>query len=251
MGDSRKIIGLVIAAIVAACHGGAEPPGDGWTTAQWTAAGVPDPKRAWTPDELKAAVEVIKKSVGEDAHRLPKFHGANGGELFSRVTAAPTLDPKAEVRAAFGAAFTTEEAHRAFSTLYQPDGLTAPTREFVESFGSVYDDDARLLPLCDPFIATFGSDDPTVPARRGGLQKMLQGTGQMIVGGIMVAADLRVAEADRVALLGYIGHVLPVSFAGLSPDDQATIRANLGKLVDGSSGDLHTAAAAVQRLLPP
>lgn len=248
MGHSHGQVALVALAL-AACH--RDPIGDTWTTADWVQAGVPDPGHAWTADELDVAVKAIQKAVSADRHRLPAFHGNRGGAVFARVVSPAADDPNAELRARFPKLGVALEAHRAFVHLYPVDALEPATREAIEAFGAMFDDYARIEPLADPFMATFGSDDATLPVRQSALDKMQAALAVMIHAALLVGADARAHIADRVALVDYVGRVLPVAFPHFAADAQAQIRSDLNILLHRTTGDLHDAVAADLRLVPP
>jgi hypothetical protein len=250
VGNSHaQVAALCVLATAAACH--RDPIGDAWTTADWTEAGVPDPGHEWTSDELDLAVKAIEKAIGVDRHRRPAFHGSRGGAVFARVVSEPVLDPKADPRARFSSIELGLEAHHAFSNLYPIAALEPASRESIETLGVMFDDYARLEPAIDPFLATFGSDDASLDARRKSVLKVQVGLGLMLHHAFLVANDRRISVVDRVALLGYVGHAIPAAFPHLTPDVQDKLRSDAAVLVHATTGDLHDAAAAVLRLVPP
>jgi hypothetical protein len=246
VGHSRaQIIALVA---LASCRGAS---GDSWTTADWVAAGVPDPGHEWTSDELDLAVKAIEKAVARDRHRLPAFRGTRGGVVFARVTAEPALDPHADPRARFGSIELGLEAHRAFENLYPTDLLAPTSRASIEAIGVMFDDYARLEPAIDPFLESFGSDDPTLQVCHASVQKLQDGLSKLLHGALVLANSHAVPVADRVALLGHVRAAIEAAFPHLDAGAQAQLRSELAILAHGTTGDLHAAAAAVLASLPP
>lgn len=245
------IVALAALALLVATAA-ADPPGDAWTTGDYVKAGLPDPGHAWTSAELGAAVVVITKVSAGVPERLPSFRGAQSGAVFARLVAPTLVDPSGDVRVRFVALFDGEEAHHALMKLYSPaHPLDAPSRELIETFGALFDDYARLEPLLQPFLASFGASDPKHANRVAGMMKIWVGLGEMIAGAIMIADQKSVPVADRVAMLDYVAHVTAIGFVHLDADHQHRIRDSVAKLHAATTGPLHDAAARVLQTLPP
>ncbi len=248
MGDPRREV-IVAALALLVATAAADPTSDAWTTGDYVKAGVPDPGHAWTSAELGSAVAVVTKVSAE---RLPRFHGAQSGDVFARLVAPTLADPSGDVRIRFVALFDSEEAHHALMKLYMPaHALDAPSRELIETFGALFDDYTRMDPLLQPFLASFGASDPKHANRVAGMMKIWAGLGDAIIGAIMIADQKRVAIAYRVAMLDYVARVTPIAFVHLDADHQQRIRDYVTKLGAATTGPLRDAAARVLHTLPP
>jgi hypothetical protein len=221
-------------------------PAETWGVAEFAQAGLRIDK-PWRPEDLTAAAAVL------DAHRdrLPHFHGARSGEVFAKLVTPLPDDGAAPVTERFHAHMLRGEALNAISKLYLENLLAKPPREFIEVMGAYLGEAAELARLAEPFLATFGPDDPKHQARLDGLAQMKRGYGQMLLGGLLVAEDARVPEADRLAMLGYVTTALPTLLPATEPAVQQRIRDNLANQIDKTSaGAPHDAFVAARRALP-
>ena len=135
---------------------------------------------------------------------------------------------------------------RAFK-LYGDGVARPPVREQFELMHAALREASWIFTLSDPFLATFRADDPSLPTRRDGMAKLSHGVGGMLLGSILMSADLRVAQADREVLLRYVADTAPSLFPNVPAALQQSIREALAKRVEGTTGDLREAAVRVQR----
>jgi hypothetical protein len=243
--ELRAVVVVMVAGALAC-----QPPDkatDTWTVRDYMQAGVPDPGHAWSSSELTAAVAAI---AGHPDH-LPSFQGARSGAVFARVVAPAPDDPAAAVKDRFVDLAERAEALRTFAKLYIGGPSDVPRREPVEAWGTMIDDYVVLEALAQPFLATFGSGDRSLPSRVDGLRKMHEGEGEMLRGLVLMASDSRADLAVRRAILGHAAHAVAGLFPSFGASDQQEIRDSVGKLVDGTTGALHDDAVAMQHALPP
>ncbi|CAN5476621.1 hypothetical protein BH11MYX1_BH11MYX1_27990 [soil metagenome] len=226
-------------------------PTETWGITDFANAGLHIDK-PWTPDNFTTAATVLKAQCTGHRDRLPHFHGQKSGEVFAKLLTPLPDDHAAPVTERFKAHMLRGEALNAISKLYLEDMLAAPSREFIEVMGSYLGEAAALATTADPFLASFGPDDPKHQTRLDGLAKMKHGDGLMMQGGLLVAEDARVPEDDRLAMLAYVTAVLPTLFPHAEPEVQQTIRDNLAKHVETTSpGKPHDAFVAARQALPP
>jgi hypothetical protein len=72
----------------AAAASGSAPPDPSLTVADYVAAGVPDPARPWSANEMAVAARVLNRLAAGDPSRLPAHGSARSGALFARITSA-------------------------------------------------------------------------------------------------------------------------------------------------------------------
>ncbi len=207
-------------------------PPEAWGTTDYVAAGLPSIDHTWTIDEHEAAGAALAKAVEGHRERLPHLGGAKSGAVFARI-AEPTptardvvLDPKTD----FIVHARRFETTNLISKLYTVDPLAAATADYLALYGVLLHETVELDRTADPFLALYPAGDPTREARLGGLATMRRGWGEMLLGGLMICADIRVAEPVRIALAKQIAAVLPVVFAKLEPTAQQSIRGQLTTL---------------------
>lgn len=209
-------------------------PPEAWGVEDYAKAGIPAIDHAWTIDEHEAAAAALVKAAEGHPERLPRLQGAKSGPVFARIVEARGDDE-------FVAHARRFEAGNQISKLYMVNEMAAVNAEYLAIMGAMLREAAMLETGGEAFLASFG-DDPSVPARRDGLRKMRSGWGQMLLGGVMILADVRVAEAARLAFAADLRAVFPTIYPKLQPSDQALIRSQLSRLHDGlTSGPLRDA----------
>ena len=223
---------------------------EAWGTSDYVAAGVPDPAHPWTNEEISKASDVIAQAATAHADRRPRYKGPRSGAVFARLVAAPADEPAAPPTAQLGAHMVRFEALNKASKLYL-NGLLPPTREQIEIFDALLHEAVAIDALSMPFLASFSADDPSLPARRAGLDKFHVGVGAMLLGSVMIADNRGVAEDDRLAVFRYLADTAPVLLPRIPADQQQQIRSYVGKLVEATSGKIHDAAVRVNDAINP
>jgi hypothetical protein len=240
----------VVLLIVLACSKSNELPSEAWGVEDYAKAGIAVDK-PWGAAEFKNALDVLRPAVDGHRERLPRYRGAKSGAVFAKLVTDLPADADRPITDRFGLHYEHYDAVNQISKLYIVDLMAVPTREWMELMGALMREAAVLVTLSDDFIASFGPDDPKRQVRLDGLAKMKSGFGQMLRGGVLIAADLRVPEADRIAMVEHVTAVLPVLFPHVMPETQQAIRDHLAKLVAAvPAGKLHDAVVAAQKALP-
>jgi hypothetical protein len=220
-----------------------------WGTRDYVAASVPDPGRPWSSAELQQAVDAIARAAADHLERLPRHHSARSGPVFARLIEERPDEQTAPIGiriAAHGERFGA--LGQAFK-LYGDGVSRPPVREQIELTHAMLREAMAIGALSDPFLATFRADDPSLAVRRDGLAKLYVGVGEILLGSILVSADLRVPQADRLVLLRYVADAALSLFPKVPAKLQESIRTTLAKLIEGTTGELHDAAVRVQRLI--
>lgn len=207
--------------------------------------------KPWEPADYTNAANVLQQQTAGHRERLPRFHGPGSGPVFDKIIADLVDDPAASVKERLAAHMERGEAVNAISKLYLDNIYATPSREWIELNAVAMREAVVLSSLVQPFLDSFGSDDPKREVRLAGLEKMRAGYGTMLVGGLLVADQLRVPEDDRVAMLGHVTKVLPALYPTLTSELQRQIRDLIGKQVEAfPAGKLHHAIVAAQEALP-
>jgi hypothetical protein len=247
-----KRILLTLVTLIAGCgNRGSSLPAEAWGTADYVAAGVPDPGHAWTDVEVVTASHAIQRESADHRERLPRYRGAKSGAVFARLVEAPAPDdPAIAIVERFKGHMERGEALNALSKLYGFGRNPVPSRDEIELFGAMLREMATEMALIDPFLASLGPDGRT-PARLGGLEQARRGAGGMVTGALMIVDGAGLALDDKRALVQHLTPALPSLFAQLLPDTQHDVRGRLAALVDATDGPLHDDLVAAQRALPP
>ena len=226
-------VGLLVLIVLVGCGPtkANDLPAETWGVAEFAQAGLHIDK-PWRPEDFTAAAAVLEAQCAGHRDRLPHFHGARSGEVFAKLVTPLPDDTAASIAERFHAHMLRGEALNAISKLYLENLFAKPSRDFIEVIGAYLGEAAALARNAKPFIATFGPDDPKHQARMDGLAQMKRGFGQMLLGGLLVAEDTRVSEADRLAMLGYVTTTLPTLLPDIEPVVQQSIRDNLANQVD-------------------
>lgn len=241
---------LVVLLVGSACTKSNELPDEAWAGIDYASAGLQIDK-PWTPDDYAAAAKVLEKVTAGHRERLPRFRGKKSGAIFAKLLVDLPDDLAQPIDRRFIAHFTRGEALNALAKLYLPNQLDTPPREWIELMGASLREAAVLATDADAFVASFGADDPKRANRLEGLEKMKAGNGSMLLGGLLVADQLRLSEDDRVAMLQHVTAGLPVLFPRAPVETQQQIRNVLAKQVAGfPAGKLRDAAVAAQQGLP-
>lgn len=243
---------LVVIVAVLACTKAKtnELPAEAWGVDDYAKAGLRIDK-PWTPDDYTNAATILQQQTAGHRERLPRFHGAKSGEVFAKLIADLPDDSSAPIRDRFIAHEVHGEAANAISKLYMENQLATPTREWIELFAVSLREGTAMASMTDEFLASFGPDDPKHEARLRGIAQMRAGFGMMMFGSLLVADNLRVPEADRVAVLTHLTAALPTLFPFAPPERQTAIRELIGKQVAAfPPGKLHDAIVAAQQALP-
>ena len=217
-------------------------PQEAWGTADYVAAGVPDPGHVWSTTELTKAADAIATASNGHTERLPHYQGKRSGDVFARLAAAPADDPAMAIAQRLGDHLTRYEALNRTAKLYA-NGLGPPPREQLELFGALLDVSLTINAEVDPFLASFAADEPSLQVRREGMATFRKGMGDMLYGHVMVADDKRVSDADRIVVLHNVARSIGPVWAVLPADRREQIRVYLGKLAGATTGPLHDAAA--------
>jgi hypothetical protein len=227
-----------------------ELPAEAWGVADYANVGLRIDK-PWTADDYTTAASVLQQQTAGHRERLPRFRGAKSGEVFTKLVTDLPDDASASINERFAAHAKRGEAINAISKLYMENEYATPTREWIELTGASMREAVVLATLSDAFLASFGPDDPKREVRLGGLAKMKSGYGSMLLGGLLVADQLRVPEDDRVAMLAHVTAALPALLPFAAPEAQRNIRDVITKQVAAfPAGKLHDAIVAAQQALP-
>ncbi len=219
---------------------------EAWGVADYAKAGIAIDK-PWAPDDYPAAAAVLKQLLPDHRDRLPRFHGDKSGAVFAKLMTPPPDDSAAPIAARFFAHMTRGEALQTLSKLYS---AVPPSRELIEVMGANLGEAAALATEAEPFLASFGPDDPQRAIRLDGLAKMRTGFGEMMAGGLMIASDPSLPEDDRVAMVNHVTAVLHVLLPFTEPATQQQIRSTIAAQVSATKGNVHDAFVAAQRALP-
>lgn len=246
-----KRVCVVACVVMVACHQSNQLPPEAWGVSDYTAAGL-HIDSPWTAGDYVAAQHVLERIAVDHRERLPRFRGARSGAVFAKLLGELPVDAAAPVSERFVGHGTRFEALKDIAKLYAPDLLGPPTREWIELMGQALQEAAAVERDADAFIASFGADDPKRANRLEGLEQMTSGFSTMIVGGLMVADQVRLADDDRIAMLTYVTAALPTLYPRAKPDVQHQIRDLIDKEAAGfPQGPLALAAVAAQHALPP
>jgi len=238
----------VVAFALACCSRHAPP--EAWGTSDYVAAGVPDPGHPWTSAEIAKASDAIAQASTDHADRLPRYNGARSGKVFASLVATPADDPAEPPTAKLGAHLARFQALDKVSKLYLR-GLLPPTRDQIELFDALLHEAVALDALSAAFLASFAADDPSLPARRAGLEKFHTGVAGMLLGSVMVADNRGVPDEDRLVVLRYLADTAPSLLPNIPAARQDEIRSYVAKLADATSGEIHDAAARVNAAIAP
>lgn len=238
---------LFLVAILGCGEAKDKPAVETWGVAEFAQAGLRI-DRPWKPADFTTAAAVLEAQCKDHRDRLPHFHGPRTGEVFAKLL-TPLPDDSAEpITQRFTAHMLRGEALTAISKLYLVDLLAAPSRDYIEVMGSYFLEASALAEIAAPFLASFGPDDPKHQTRLEGLARMSHGDGLMLHGGLLIAEDPRLAEADRLAMLAYVSAALPTLLPRAEPAVQQAIRDDLAKQVATTPpGTLHEAFVTAQR----
>jgi len=241
---------LVALLLAVACTKSNRLPAEAWGVTDYAGAGLQIDK-PWTPGDYAAAAEVLASVTVGHRERLPRFRGKKSGAVLAKLLVDLPHDSAQPVEQRFIAHATRGEALNAIAKLYVPNQLDAPPREWIELMGASLREAVVLETDADAFVASFGPDDPKRANRLEGLEKMKAGNGSMLLGGLLVADQVRLPEDDRVAMLQHVTAALPILFPRTPADTQQQIRDVVAKQVAGfPAGTLRDAAVAAQKALP-
>lgn len=225
-------------------------PPEAWGVGDYASAGLAIDK-PWSAADHVHAAEVLKEQATGHRDRLPRYRGAKSGAVFAKLVEPLPPDADQPLAARFAAHVQRGDAANQLSHLYAENEWAPPTREWVELMGVALREAAILAPLADPFLASFGPEDPSRQVRLDGLAKMKRGYGMMMLGGLMVGGDTRVPEEIRIAMVDHVAAALPVLFPITPAETQGQIREQAKKLVDNlPKGALRDAVIAAQKATP-
>lgn len=225
-------------------------PDEAWGRSDYATAGLAIDK-PWVAADFTNAVTVLKRVTEGHRERLPRYQGAKSGEVFAKLLEPLAPDADKPIGERFGAHAERAEAANQMSKLYVENAYAVPTREWIELTGVVMRQAALLIKDSDTFVASFGADDPKREVRLDGLAKMKRGYGTMMLGGLYVAGDTRVSEADRTAMIKHVTAALPTMFPVAPAETQTQIRDQAKLLVDKlPKGALRDAVIEAQHALP-
>jgi hypothetical protein len=238
---------LVLVAMLGCGEAKDQPAAETWGVAEFAKAGL-HIDRPWRPADFTAAATVLEEQCKDHHDRLPHFHGPRSGKVFAKLLTPLPDDSAAPITERFSAHMVRGEALNTISKLYLVDLLAAPSREYIEVMGAYFLEASALAEIADLFLASFGPGDPKHQTRLAGLAQMEHGDGLMLHGGLLIAEDARLSEADRLAMLAYVTAALPTLLPRAEPAVQQAIRDDLAKQVATTSpGTLHDAFVTAQR----
>lgn len=247
LGGEIGVVVLVLGCTTAKTN---QLPAEAWGVADYANVGlrVDEP---WTPDDYTAAASVLQQQSAGHRERLPRFHGEKSGVVFAKLVTDLPDDSSVPINERFIAHVKRGQAIDAISKLYVENAFATPSREWIELTGVSLREAVVLATIADAFLASFGPDDPKREVRLEGLAKMKAGYGSMLLGGLLVADQLRVPEHDRVAMLAHVATALPALLPFAAPEMQRNIRDVIAKqLATFPAGKLHDAIVAVEQALP-
>lgn len=217
-----------------------------WGTDDYVKAGVPASDHVWSLDEHEAAAVALATLSTGHRERLPHQAGARSGAVFARmIERADITDVLPDPPTAFLFHMRRYEAANAMSKLYIVDAYQAVTAEYLALVNVILLETVELDRGTDRFLASFGADDPKREARLGGVRKMHQGWGGMLLGGVLILADRRVPEPARITFAKQLSPPLQALFSRVEPDTQKMIREQLGALHANASTALRPALPRV------
>jgi hypothetical protein len=227
-----------------------ELPPEAWGISDYEGAGIHIDK-PWTDVDFVHAANVLAQVTANHRERLPRYRGAKSGAVFAKLLETLPPDDDRPIGERFAAHGERSEAANQTSKLYVENAYAVPTREWIELMGVVLREATLLTATTDAFLASLGPDDPKHEVRMQGLAKMKSGYGSMLLGGLVVAGDTRVREADRVAMVKHVAAALPVLFPVSPSETQTQIRDQAKLLVEKlPEGELRKAMIEAQRALP-
>lgn len=225
-------------------------PAEAWGVDDYAKAGIAIDK-PWGADDFTNAATVLAQVTTGHRERLPRYQGPKSGPVFAKLLVPVAQGDDVAIAERFATHGQRAEALNAISKLYVEHEMAPFTRESIELMGAMLAEASALASTADPFLASFGPDDPQREARLGGLAKMKTGYGMMVLGNLMVAGDARVPELDRIALVQHVTTAMPVLFPFVPADTQQLIRKQAVKLVDGlPKGALRDAVVAAKAAIP-
>jgi len=240
----------VLVVLLLACGKRNDLPDEAWGVADYEREGLHIAK-PWAADDYTNALVVLERVTKDHRDRLPRYRGAKSGAVFAKLAQDLPDDPAQSINDKFMTHANRADALNQISKLYMVNALDVPPREWIELMGAMLREAAVLTQTSEPFIASFGLDDPKRENRLAGLAKMKDGYGQMLLGCFLIADDKRVPETDKIALIHYATAVLPVLLPASTPDAQSKIREVLSKEQAGfPAGPLHDAIVAANKALP-
>lgn len=235
----------IVLAVLVACSASKSPnelTGDGLTPAEYQQAGLPAIDHPWTVDEHTAAAAALATLSAGHREKLPRRDGAKSGPVFAKLTEIVADDASVPLGTRAVAHSMRYEAANKVSKLYVVDAMGAPNREWLALVEVLLTESATMFTLIDPFLAQFTADDPSRAAREGGVAKMRAGTAGLLLGALMMIADQRIPETDRVALATKVAEVFGTLYPKLEPAQQQPVRDQLAKLHGGlKAGPLRSA----------
>ena len=232
-GIVRRMKRVLVVMVVLACSNAKtnDLPAEAWSASDYANVGlVVD--RPWTSADHTRAAAVLAEQTAGHRERLPRYQSAASGAVFAKLIEELPADRDRPVGDRFGAHFERYEATNAISKLYVENALAVPTREWIELMGVLLREASVLASDAQPLLASFGPDDPKREGRLAGLEKMQRGFGQMMLGSMMTAGDLRVPEADRIALVEHVIVAMPVLLPQAPAETQLQIRTQVATLVE-------------------
>ncbi|HEX5064456.1 MAG TPA: hypothetical protein VFV99_34005 [Kofleriaceae bacterium] len=244
----KRIAVLVV--LLLACGKRNDLPEEAWGVADFEREGLHVDK-PWTTDDFTQAQAVLERVSKDHRERLPRYRGAKSGAVFAKLVTELPEDATQSIGDKFIAHANRVDALNQISKLYMLNAMAVPPREWIELMGAILREAVVLTQTSEPFLASFGPDDPKRENRLAGLARMKEGYGQMLLGSFLVADDKRVPEADKIALVQYATAALPVLLPASTPDAQSKIREVLAKEQAGvPAGPLHDAIVAANKALP-
>jgi hypothetical protein len=194
----------------------APDPDRSLTTAEYVAAGVPDPGRPWSADEMAAAARALGRIATADPGQLPAYQNARSGALFSRIVSVENTS-----------------VCRLPNAPGDPGGLTACIRlglaldAIVKSYAKAGDDElalvfgadlqaiAALIRLSDQYKRTSGDDPESFTAlvsAEGARRSMPRLAGDALA---VLRDPGRLGPGVVETYLGMLRDALPVFFVAM------------------------------------
>jgi hypothetical protein len=222
--------------------------------------GVPAHDRPWSGDDLARAARVLSELAQEHPEQLPRYKSEYSGATFARITSPQNLELLKNRTLPIEARFPQGNAYlgasNQFLKLYLAPFLKRTIRDtdLVEIMGALLRLAAILPALTDEFLHTILKDDPTYAVRMGGLKKMKEGLGNVVMGGLQTLTEKEYyASSERIRLIGYMKETFPTIVPFLLPGTRAETLVRLRGMAKDESlkdlqPDLDELLAVVQRL---
>jgi hypothetical protein len=205
---------------------------------RYVSLGFPSYDRAWTGIDVEAAAKRLTALAASHPEQLPRFESDKSGKTFARI-AAP-MDASFLRRRSLSLAVRLPEALQyleATNSIFELYVSAFAAKqvagaELAELFGGQLKNCMVMLELIDEFLPTVAKDDPSYPERMAGLEEMLGGVAEAVMGAMTTLTEEEAYSAGtRLKLLGYCRETFPSIVPRLTGASQAEVRHRLDELV--------------------